>query len=378
MATFKQYTKKDGSTLWQYQTYLGVDEVTGKDIRTTRRGFSTKKQAQIDCNKILTDFAENGRNKIEVHTFKQLYDVWIDAYKLTVKQSTYIAVINNFKIHILPEFGNIRLDKLTTTYCQKVINAWHKNTKICAYLKTRTNQVLRYALSKELIKSNPMANIIMPRAKERERNTKFYNKEQLSDFLVTVKDYNIKYYTFFHLLAYTGIRKGEALALQWQDIDTINNTLSVNKTISTDLGGGACIQTPKTSYSKRIIQLDNKTLNILKEWRKYQRILYLKLGFNTGSDTQYLFTTFKNELTVLSSPNVWLSRILHKCNLSHITVHSFRHTHCSLLFEAGATIKETQERLGHTDIKTTMNIYTHVTKKTIKDTGSKFAKYMEL
>ncbi|WP_290123376.1 tyrosine-type recombinase/integrase [Secundilactobacillus silagei] len=77
-----------------------------------------------------------------------------------------------------------------------------------------------------------------------------------------------------------------------------------------------------------------------------------------------------------SKIRIWLMHVINKYHLKYITVHGLRHTHASLLFEAGATIKEVQDRLGHSDVKTTMDIYTHVSKYARKETASKFSQYI--
>lgn len=93
---------------------------------------------------------------------------------------------------------------------------------------------------------------------------------------------------------------------------------------------------------------------------------------------QNSFFHYKHKQVVLPQVvNDWLDWIYKKTPMEpQITPHGFRHTHCSLLFESGASIKEVQERLGHKDIKTTMNIYAHVTPQSVKKTGDRFAKFM--
>lgn len=104
----------------------------------------------------------------------------------------------------------------------------------------------------------------------------------------------------------------------------------------------------------------------------------MRYGFNTASKEQLLFTNIDNQFLSPAKPRKWLSKVQQKYELSKITVHGFRHTHCSLLFEANATILEVKERLGHSDVQTTMNIYTHETKKTKKETAQKFAEYVNV
>ena len=89
-----------------------------------------------------------------------------------------------------------------------------------------------------------------------------------------------------------------------------------------------------------------------------------------------MFTNEQNGLLQQTIPRRWLMKIIDKYNLPYTHVHSFRHVHCSLLFEAGASVKEVQERLGHTDVQTTLNIYTHLSKRAKNDTINKFVTYL--
>lgn len=118
-------------------------------------------------------------------------------------------------------------------------------------------------------------------------------------------------------------------------------------------------------------------MQYLIKWRSIQRKTYLKNVVNTNSKEQLVFTTFPdNKLYIGSTVNDWLNTLERKYKFDHITVHGFRHTHCSLLFEAGTPIQVVKEQLGHKNISTTMDIYTHVTKKSKEEVAQKFADYI--
>lgn len=238
---------------------------------------------------------------------------------------------------------------------------------------------MKFGVSSELMTSNPMTKVIVPRKKEIDPPIKFYTKEELIEFLTFAKSIcSPKIYTFIRLLAFTGMRKSEALALQWHDIDFEKFTLKIGKTVSIDEFKQVVLQEPKTTASIRIIKLDVKTLEQLKEWRDTQEVQLKKINLNM-SEEQFIFTGKKNTLYYPQATNDWLYWIYDKDknNQFHrITPHGFRYTHCSLLFESGASIKEVQARLGHKDVQTTMNIYACVTPQMIENTGEKFANYI--
>nr|WP_237579100.1 site-specific integrase [Enterococcus sp. CU12B] len=134
------------------------------------------------------------------------------------------------------------------------------------------------------------------------------------------------------------------------------------------------MQTPKTNASTRSISLDDETLKILSKWRIIQRTDYLQLGFNTLSEEQYIFTNKRNEWCYPQVVNDWLKYLIKKYKLPRITPHHFGHTHASLLLQAGIPVKEVSERLGHKDVKITLEIYSHVMPE--KKTVTKFADFV--
>lgn len=277
----------------------------------------------------------------------------------------------------------MEVKNISVIYCQRIVNLWHEKYKQYPYFRKAVGQVLQFGVQMEMIDSNPMRKTILPRKKEVEKFPNFYSKEELETFFNCL-DHHIsesgrtstKLLAFFRLLAFTGMRKSEALALQWTDIDIFKNQLTIGKTLALDEFGEIIVQEPKTKSSQRTIKLDKETVRILDQWRTNQKKWYLERGFNTLNQEQFLFTNKFNSLYYPQAPNDWLYNILEKYNLPKITLHGFRHTHASLLFESGANFAEVKERLGHKDIKTTMNIYTHVTPEKIQETGERFANYV--
>lgn len=378
MTQIKKYTKKDGTTAYMFNVYVGKNS-KGKNVYRKRQGFKTQKQAQIALANILKDVEENGIEREEsVKTFKDLYEMWLAQHRENVKPSTIALIQRVLKKHVLPSIGNCNLKELSVLRCQGLVNTWHsKSLTQSTYIKNTTAQILQYGVAMELLDSNPMKQTITPRRKGKEKKLQFYTKEQLVHFFECVeKDGNYKILAFFRLLAFTGARKGEILALQWKDIGFGTKNITIGKTLAIDEYKQVIVQTPKTISSNRTISLDDETLKILSKWRTMQRTDYLALGFNTSSDEQYLFTTDDNKLINPLRVNDWLTSIINRYKLPTITPHHFRHTHASLLLQAGIPVKEVSERLGHKDIKITLEIYSHVMPEEEKETANKFANFV--
>ncbi|WP_321382675.1 site-specific integrase [uncultured Enterococcus sp.] len=376
MATIKKYVKADGSQAYMFQAYLGVDSLTGKKKRTTRRGFRTAKEAKLALAQLQLEVESNSFVKQDFSSFKDIYELWFENYKLSVKPSTSLRVTCLFDNQILPKFGSKRINKINVAYCQNVINEWNEKGAP-SRLRSYTKKVFNYALSKNLIQYNPMDRILIPRTKEKERTkeSNFFDKLRLKEFLEDVKQNDEAFiFLMFHVLAYTGLRKGELAALYWSDIDFSTNSLTVSKT-GYYLDGEAHITTTKTTNSSRTISIDVDTASLLKKWKFEQKKYLLSRGVRVKKeDSQFVFSNNKNELL----RNTFLNDVLRNYAEYSITPHGFRHTHASLLFEAGASIKQVQERLGHNSINTTLEIYTHVTKEAEKETADKFLNYMKL
>lgn len=384
MANIKKYTKKDGSTAYKFQAYLGTDPNTGNRIRVTRQGFSTKKAASLALSRLKLEVDEGSFIKANDDTFQAVYELWLEQYRNTVKESTLNKTIQLFGKHILPEFGSMKLDRISVSFCQKKVNEWFGIHTKYTVIKNYASSVLKFAIRMDLMKSNPMDKITLPRRMAevgKDESLKYFDKPELQRFFECSKveaerTNNLLWHTLFRLLAFSGMRKGEALALTWNDLDFMNEIVTINKTLTRGLENRLIIQTPKTASGKRSVALDPITLTMLNTWRKRQATDFLKLGFNTMSGEQLIFPNTKNEFMCPTKPDKVLDKIIQRNNLKRITIHGFRHSHCSILFEAGASIKEVQDRLGHSDIKMTMNIYAHVTEKAKEKTAEKFAKYV--
>lgn len=379
MTQIKKYTKKDGSTAYMFNAYVGRNPKTGKNVYRKRQGFKTNKQAQIALAEILKDVEENGIDNAQaILTFQQLYDKWLAQHRMNVKPST-IALNRRFvEGHVLPYLGECKLSDISVIQCQDLVNKWFKQGyKQYSYFRKVTAQIMRFGEAMELMDNNPMSKTILSRAIEEEKKLQFYTKEEMSHFFDCLKQFgNYKQLAFFRLLAFTGCRKSEVLSLQWKDIDMLNKKVSIGKTLALDENTEIIIQTPKTASSTRSISLDDETVRIMNNWRTIQRSDYFQMGFNTSSEDQYIFTNDRNDLYYPQVVNDWLNYLIKKYKLPRITPHHFRHTHASLLLQAGVPVKEVSERLGHKDVKITLEIYSHVMPEEAEKTANKFASFV--
>ncbi|GEL14042.1 tyrosine-type recombinase/integrase [Lapidilactobacillus mulanensis] len=381
MASYKQYETKQGKKLWKFDIYLGTDLQTGKPKHTVRRGFNTKKEASLAASRLELEASRGAIVKDNNISFQTVYEQWYQAYVNTVGESTWNRTAGMFDNHILPALGKYRIRTITIAQIQRAVNDWFK---IAARNYKRwynyVVDVFEFAIKHGYLEKNVAKLITVPKKRESagDKFENFWDKDQLAEFFSYLDPtLEMEKYTLFRVYAFCGVRRGEALALTWNDISFKDSTMRINKTLTQGEKGRQIIQAPKTRNSRRTIDLDPKTLNDLKEWKTIQKRKYLMLGFNTLQPNQLIFANNKNGYKSLNTPAKWLKSIRVAHNLTKVTVHGFRHSHCSALFSAGATIKEVQMRLGHADVATTLNIYTHVTKNQNKEVANKLAHYLD-
>lgn len=379
MTKIIKYTNKDNEPLYKFRYYAGLDETTGKQRYIRRQGFTSEKDAKTELLKIEYLVSTNQYFKsVKSGKFVDVLDEWLSLHKETVKPSTLVRENSYITNHIKPYFKNMYVDKITLRQCQNFTNkafaaAPAAYTQIMGIVKS----ILDYALRLDMIKSNPMLYVIKPKrqATISDKHNNYYNKQELKKFLDVAKDTSLKKYALFRLLSYSGMRAGECLALAWHDLDYKNNTIAINKTLAR-IKDKLVIQTPKTKASNRVISLDTETIQVLKMWQLEQRKQLLKLGINSMNKHQLIFSNGNNEYIYSGTVRKSIKILAKKAGIHSITTHGFRHTHATLLFASGMDIKQVQARLGHSNVQTTLNIYTHAIQDKQDKIGDEFAKYI--
>lgn len=380
----ESYILKNGQKRYQFQLYVGTNPLTGKQQRTTRRGFKTLKEAKLELARLKLEVDQGTFNAVVIETYLDIYNLWVVQYEKTVEESTFIKTTRIFKNHILPTLGKYKIDKLNVDLCQRAVDQWASKLKNFKMVKAYATKVIDFAIKRDYLQKNPFFLVDLPNKRNQQQADphstfdNFYTKEELVEFLSCLeKEANYKSFAFFRLLSYTGMRKGEALALTWNDIDFGKQEISITKAIARGKDNALYVKSTKTGTA-RTIKTDEDTLKILNQWKKQQQKDYLVLGFNTLKKEQLVFSNNRNEYLQPTKTRQWILQVQEKYVLKKVTTHGLRHTHCSLLFEAGASIKEVQDRLGHSDVKTTMDIYAHVTEKAKAEAIQKFKDYVDI
>ena len=377
----KKYTTKNGETRYLFQTYLGIDPLTGKERRTTRRGFKTMKEAKQAERNLLLDVEENGlpsnqSDGFQDPTFEEIAYLWLESYKTTVKASTFGLTENKLKQLIKDHFEGMKIKKISVPYCQKVVIALSEKYILYTHYLSVIERIFKYAVLIDIVPTNPFDKVIRPKSKPVSKRDNYLSKEELNDFLELARNASLTYFwPLVHLLSYTGLREGEALALKWSDIDLENKRISIAKTVAR-IHGKQIIQSPKTKTSIRTVLIDNMTLSILKKWKKDQIKIYFKNGKHFEGDDNFVFTNESADWVQTQNFTRYFKRFIQDHDLKAITPHRLRHTHASLLFAAKVDPKSISDRLGHSSVKITLDLYTHIADEQRTDAIDKLIEYM--
>ena len=355
----KAYKKKNGTTAYKFRIYLGKEN--GKDKYIKRSGFSNKTDAKAAIMQLQSEI-DNPTPKSDM-TFRELYNEWLVIYEKEVQNSTYYKTTRAFEKHVLPVIGSTKLSDFTPMDLQTFRNDLSEKLKFARKLFGMVRKVFNHAALLSYIQANPAAPVTSQGIKKKvEEKKDFYDTDELRDFMALVEKTNdIKKIALFRILAFTGIRKGELLALEWKDYR--KSTLDINKAISHSPVGYEIL--PPKANSNRLLSLDEKTCKILDELHQ------------TYPESTRIFESENGGMLSPSKPRKWLLEITKEKEIEPIRIHAFRHTHASLLFESGMSLKQVQYRLGHADLKTTMNIYTHITKFAKDKIGQQFSDYID-
>lgn len=283
----------------------------------------------------------------------------------TVKQ--YASLIKN---HIVPTIGSVPLAKLKTHSLQAFLNKLTKTARKDGkpgFLSPTTiglvHAVLGSSLSRavefNLLPTSPMKNVRPPRKDSREVTP--MEPDEALKFVLAAQECSPYYALYWECLS-CGLRIGEALGLRWTDVDLDARTISVRYTLLRGKGSlKERLSQPKTKKSVRTVPLSPAPLEALRQHRKRQIQARLQAG-PFWQDHDLVFPTSKG--TPLNDSNVRnrdLKRVLDRAELGHYRLHDFRHTSATMALLAGVPAKVVQERLGHSRISTTMDIYRHVT-----------------
>ncbi|UWD46834.1 site-specific integrase [Clostridioides difficile] len=359
------------SNKWYYYFDLGI--VEGKRKKVERVGGNTKKEAEKALREALNEYENSGIVFEESNiSLSDYLDFWFKEYVLlNCKYNTQESYRINIEKHIKPKLGVYKVKALTPAILQNFINKKYKED-----YSQSTLQVLKAILHRSLksavypykhIRENPMQYVSIPKTKTK-TETKKVKTITLEEFNQTLNIFPQDSFQRIVLLIgfYTGMRRGEIIALTWDDIDLDNKTITVKHTLIKKKNGMFELSQPKTESSCRTIFTGDTLVRALKEHKLYQKKMKLKYG-EFYFDSDWVCTKENGQQVTIHTMDTIVRQIREALN-NDFHFHCLRHTHATLLLENGANIKDIQNRLGHSQLSTTMDTYSHVTDKMKNET----------
>lgn len=332
--------KDENRGTYYFVTRVRQNDGTLKQVK--RRGFKTQKEAKLAEAKALM-MTETTSSL----TFKQIADNYFEWYSKRRKKSSIDVIKNITYNHLIKEFGKAKVDRITPghimNYQNKIISLYSPD--FLKKIHTTLSAIFNHAIKFNGLTNNP-ARVAGNFEIKTNKRINFWEFEEFKKFIEVVEDQLYK--AFFLTLYYSGARKGELLALTWEDVNFEESTINIDKT---DYKGE--ITDPKTDASNRIILLPNFVMDHL-------RILKEASEKDVPVKEEYVvFGSFHKSISTTTLDRRYANYI-EQSGVKRIVIHEFRHSHASYLINKGVSPLIVAQRLGHSDVATTLNTYSHL------------------
>lgn len=348
---------------------IGPHPETGERRQRWFSGYKTKKEAQTELAKKITEINEGTFVEPSKTTLKKYLCEWLEIKKMSVQNSTYDVYKSCINAYIAPTIGMVPLSKLTVMHIQKCYKKMSdmnsaKNTTLLVHRILKT--ALNLAVKQGILYRNPATTAEIPKAEKSSIQT--WTEDEVKTFLLHSQ--NSRYHIGFILAITTGMRLGEVLGLRWQDVDFKNHTVTINQTVGHD---DKIKTSAKTNSSKRTIPIPLETIEELKKRRLQVNKDKLRQG-SAYNDFDLIICENSGGSTRRNTFRRNFLKIIRNAEIKTIKFHDLRHTHATLLLKQGVHPKIVSERLGHSDISLTLRVYSHVLPNMQEDAVKAFAK----
>ena len=370
--------EKRGKESYRLSCLAGYN-LQGKPIKKTKTVHGTKKEAEIELAKFVADVQNGMVIEGKSLKFSEFTEIWKRDYgSKELAPSTYKRYCRMLETRLLPYFGHFYVNKIKPTDIMQFYDLLGRDTQLVRKKDNDGNKTLKPLSGKtilehhrllramlhkavywQVIVSNPAERVQPPKAKKPKR--KYYDDDQckiLLENLEQLDEEQIKYKTAIILTVFTGVRLGELMGLEWNDIDFRNGIVSINRSSQYLADTGVFTKVPKTESSIREVAIPDFVISLLEEyklWYDEQKSLYGELWINSNR----LFVQADGKPMHPSTISKWFVKFIGQIGLPVINFHGLRHTNATLLIAQNIDVAVVAARLGHAQITTTFNFYVH-------------------
>lgn len=381
----KPMTRKDGSRYFKISVSrgYGISPYTMRwnwpdSWSLSKAEREVKKAAakfELDCENGLVESRADRKKREEgetqeakkILTFQQYAEnIFIPSKNLS--ENTVSSYNQFLRVHIYPSIGRLKLPDISHTMLRKLLIDFQNDEyshQSCIKLYNILNGVFKMAALDDSIVSNPMLKVQRPKQikdknTDNEDSSKAYTIEEMRHIFKCLSKESLKWQVFVLLLTDTGIRRGEAVGLRWQDIDFQQKTITVRNNVQYTVKGGVYETTPKNGKA-RIVDIGDDLAELLKKLREEQtRICISKYVFNQDGSPNVMHP---------QTPTRYFHRFGERYGIKDFHPHKLRHTSASIAITQGADIVSVSERLGHSDTAVTLRMYAHGNPESIRKAG---------
>lgn len=365
--------RKRANGSYEIRVSCGYD-VNGKQViqykhYVPEEGMS-EKQIQKEVNRIAVLFEESCKiGKITANIkFQKFAEQWFEEYASINLRPTSLERMRQTTQRVYPEIAHLRLDRITGRHIQKFVSdlcRFGKNMRTGKPLSRKTvvhhlnfiSDVFSYAVRMEMLSDNPCKRVVIPPGEEAEKE--IYTIKEIEQIFIALNDEPLKHRLFIKLAVFSGFRRSEMLGLEWKDIEFETGIVRVKRTSQYTKDKGIYTDTTKTKRSKRAIKLPEEIMNLLKEYKEEQDYEAERLG-TKWEDTDRVFVKWNGSPMNPQTPYGWFKEFCERHNFRFCDIHSLRHLHASLLINAGIDVVAVSGDMGHSEVSTTLNLYSHM------------------
>lgn len=372
--------RKDGYYYYSFE----VGRKDGKRRRVERSAGTSKATAEKLLRKALSEYENGGQVPVETSMSVEEYlNFWFENYvKTNLKENTQKNYRGILDVHLIPQFGIYRLKNVSPSMIQEYLNQLgesHLAKHTCQIIQTVLRKALKMAVFPyQLVKQNPTIYTQLPKYREdttvTRKKLKLITMQQYQQIMEITPEAS-PIYIPIQIAFNTGMRRGEVCGLQWDRVDFDDRTITIKRNMQQYGKDDYKLETPKSQAGYRTIVIGQILIDILKKHKKHQMEERLRYGkYYTNSN--FVCTKENGKPVLPNSIKYYCEQIQKKLGFP-FSFHSLRHTHATMLLENGANMKEIQARLGHAKITTTMDTYSHVTRKMQNQTADIFEQLMQ-